>query len=104
MWKSISVLLLAIGFSHLVKAGEPADHFKALGPDRSQAPEDSLFYPNDFEAAAASHPDPNGLVFFSRCRRAPFTSSTLYSLFPSGNVDALVGDTTFTLVGRDPVL
>src|SRR5205807_3062343 len=94
----LSVLLLAIGFCHLAQAAGPADRFKALGPDKSQATKDSLFYPNDFEAAAARHPDPNGLVFFSLCRRAPFTSTTLYSPFSSGNVDAIVGDTTFPLV------
>src|SRR5437588_12799440 len=94
----LSVLLLAIGFCHLAQASGPADRFKALGPDKSQATKASLFYPNDFEAAAARHPDPNGLVFFSLCRRAPFTSTTLYSPFSSGNVDAIVGDTTFPLV------
>ena len=74
------------------------DHLKALGPDKGQAREDSLFWPNDFEAATASHPDPNALTFFSLCRRAPFTSTTLYSPISGANVDAIVGDTTFTLV------
>ncbi len=92
------VLALAAGSLDLAQAAGPAGHFKALGPDKSQAADDSLFYPNDFEAAAARHPDPNGLVFFSLCRRAPFTSTTLYSAFSGGNADAIVGDTTFTLV------
>ena len=88
-------LLLALGSSQVVAQ----DHFKALGPDKAQAnSQDSLFYPNDFEAAAAARPDPNRLVFFSLCRRAPFTSSALYSALSLGNVDAVVGDTTFTLV------
>jgi hypothetical protein len=98
MWIVLSVLFLALGFSQFAQAAPQADHFKALGPDKSQAREDSLFSPTDFEAAAASHPDPNGLAFFSLCRRAPFTSTTLYSPISGANVDAIVGDTTFTLV------
>src|SRR5690349_1227490 len=97
MWTILSVLFLAMGFSQLAQAA-PQDHFKPLGPDKSQAAEDSLFYPNDFEAAVASRPDPNALVFFSLCRRAPFTSTTLYSPFSGANVDAIVNDTLFTLV------
>src|SRR6266481_6171660 len=77
----------------------PADHFKALGPDKStDNPDDSLFWPSDYEAAAASHPDPAGLVLFSLCRRAPFTSATLYGPFSAANADAIVNDTLFTLV------
>jgi len=82
----------------LAQAAPQADHFKAVGPDKSQVREDSLFSPNDFEAATASHPDPNGLTLFSLCRRAPFTSTTLYSSIAGTNVDAVVNDTTFTLV------
>ena len=89
-------LLLTLGSSHALAGG---DHFKALGPDKGQANrDDSLFYPNDFEAAVAAHPDPNSLVFLSLCRRAPFTSTALYSALSGGNVDAVVGDTTFVLV------
>jgi len=78
-------------------AAQPLSHFKALGPDKAQGGDDSLFFPNDFEAAAASHPDADGLVFFSRCRRAPFTSTTLYTPIAGVNTDAIVGDTTFAL-------
>ena len=101
MRKPISIVLMlfvAIGFSQLAQAAPQADHFKAVGPDKSQVREDSLFFPNDFEAATASHPDPNGLTLFSLCRRAPFTSTTLYSSIAGTNVDAVVNDTTFTLV------
>lgn len=90
-------LALALAASHVAQAA--GDHFKALGPDKGQAAsDDSLFYPNDYEAAVAAHPDPNSLVLFSLCRRAPFTSSTLYAPLAGGNVDAVVGDTAFTLV------
>src|SRR5258706_1257578 len=98
MWIILSVLFVARGFPEVAQAAPQADHFKALGPDRSQAREDSLFSPADFEAAAASHPDPNLLTFFSLCRRAPFTSPTLYSPISGANVDAIVNDTKFTLV------
>src|SRR5713226_3765047 len=98
MWILLSVLFVAMGFSQLAQAAPQADRFKALGPDRSQGRDDSLFSPLDFEAAAASHPDPNGLTFFSLCRRAPFTSTTLYSPISGANVDAIMGDTLFTLV------
>jgi hypothetical protein len=94
------VLVFAVlaACSQVTQAAPPLDHFKPLGPDKGQAaPDDSLFSPTDFEAAAASHPDPNGLVFFSLCRRAPFTSTTLYSPFSVVNANAIVHDTTFTL-------
>jgi hypothetical protein len=90
------IVLLLLGLADISMA--QVDRLKALGPDRSQAREDSLFSPLDFEAATASHPDPNGLTFFSLCRRAPFTSTTLYSPISGANVDAIVGDTLFTLV------
>jgi len=93
-----AVLVLA-AFSQLAQAAPPTDRFKALGPDKGQvAADDSLFFPNDFEAAAATHPDPNALVFFSLCRRAPFTSTTLYAPFSLVNANAIAKDTTFTLV------
>src|SRR5579862_1031642 len=87
-------LALALGSSPVAQGA--GDHFKALGPNKGQARnDDSLFYPNDFEAAVAAHPDPNNLVLFSLCRRAPFTSTALYAALSGGNVDAVVGDTTF---------
>lgn len=96
---SILVFAALAAFSQLLmSAATPADHFKALGPDKGQAEnDDSLFFPADFEAAVASHPDPNGLVLFSLCRRAPFTSTTLYADFSSANANAIVNDTTFPL-------
>jgi len=91
-------LSVAIGHSRAAQAAQPADHFKALGPDKAQGGDDTLFFPNDFEAVTASRPDPNALTFFSLCRRAPFTSTTLYSSFSVVNANAIVNDTTFTLV------
>ncbi|MDE2451316.1 MAG: exo-alpha-sialidase [Gammaproteobacteria bacterium] len=90
-------LCLTLGWSYAAQAA--GDHFKALGPNKGQAAsDDSLFYPNDFEAAVAARPDPDNLVFFSMCRRAPFNSTSLYMPLSGGNVDAVVGDTAFTLV------
>ena len=93
----VLALCLDAGATDKVQAAQPSDHFKALGPDKAQGNDDSLFYPNDFESTVASRPDPNRLVFFSLCRRAPFTSTSLYSPLAS-NADAIVGDTLFTLV------
>jgi hypothetical protein len=96
-----SILLFAVlaALFQVTQAAPPVDRFKPLGPDKGQAEtDDSLFSPADFEAAAASHPDRNGLVFFSLCRRAPFTSTTLYAPFSGVNANAIVNDTTFTLV------
>jgi len=92
-----AVAALLLGLS-VAQAAPPTTHFKALGPDKAQAWDDALFFPNDFEAATASRPDPNALTFFSLCRRAPFTSTTLYAPISGTNVDAIVNDTTFTLV------
>src|SRR5260370_22053451 len=101
MRKSLSIIILvlfvAVGFSAPAQTAPSADHFKALGPDKSQGGDDSIFFPLDFEAATPSRPDPNGLVFFSLCRLPPFTPTTLYSPFSPANVDAIVHGTTFTL-------
>src|SRR5947207_1655505 len=98
MWVVASVLFVAMAFSPAAQAAQPGDHFKALGPDKAQGRDDSLFFPNDFEAAVASHPDPNALTFFSLCRRAPFTSTSLFSAFTAANTDTIVNDELFTLV------
>src|SRR5260370_417483 len=97
--RSMLVFAVLAAFSQVAQAAPPVDRFKPLGPDKSQAGnDDSLFSQADFEAAAASRPDRDGLVFFSLCRRAPFTSTTLYSPFSVVNANAIVHDTTFTLV------
>lgn len=97
MWVIVSILFAAMAFSPLAQAA-PGDHFKALGPDKAQGGDDALFFPNDFEAAAASHPDANTLTFFSLCRRAPFTSTSVFSPFTAANVDTILNDELFTLV------
>jgi hypothetical protein len=95
----IGVLALFAASGSTVSAAQPLDHFKALGPNKSQInTDDSLFTPNQFEAAVTSRPDANGLTFFSLCRRPPWNSSSTYGPFAANNADAIVGDTTFTLV------
>src|SRR5438552_2997609 len=97
IWIAVPVLFVAVVLTPAAQA-QPGDHFKALGPDKSQGRDDSLFFPNDFEAAVASHPDPNSLTLFSLCRRAPFTSTSLFSALTAANTDAIVNDELFTLV------
>ena len=100
-YKKIAVaipLVMVSGMAALLPAhAASGSQFKPVGPDKGQARDDALFYPNDFEAEAAAHPDANGQVFFSLCRRAPFTSTTLYAPLSSTNADAVVADTTYTL-------
>ena len=73
-------------------AGGPKDHFKATIPNNWQGESDNLWSPQDYEAAAAAEPEPDGTIFYSRCRKAPFQSSSLYSPFAG---DVIVGDTSF---------
>src|SRR5947199_9161090 len=94
---SLFVLLLVLGIPNPALAAGGTTHVKALGPDKSQALEDAIVYPNDFEAAAAAHPDANNLVFVSLCRRARFTSVTGYSALSAAHADAVVGDPTRTV-------
>lgn len=93
-----AALAAAIAFATAAQAGPPLSHFKAGGPDKGQASDDALFFPADFETVAAGRPDANGRVLFSLCRRAPFTSTTLYAPLDGRNTDAIVADTTFPLV------
>jgi hypothetical protein len=96
--RSMLVFAAMAAFFQVAQAAPPANRFQPLGPDKGQAEnDDSLFSPADYEAAVANRPDPDGLVFFSLCRRAPFTSTSFYSPFSGVNANAIVQDTTFTL-------
>jgi hypothetical protein len=88
----------AFALSLAGSANAAGTHFKPLGPNKAVGGDDALFFPNDYETAVTSQPQPNGFTLFSLCRRAPFDSTTLYSAFAASNVDAVVGDTTFELV------
>jgi hypothetical protein len=93
-------MVLTFGDPSQPALAQASDHFKALGPDRYQGGDDSLFWPSDFEQAVARHPETGSYAYFSRCRYAPFTSSSFYSPFASNNADTIIGDTTFTLAGN----
>src|SRR5258708_33894495 len=71
-----------VGRGHVRVAAQSAGHFKPFGPDKSQARDDSLFFPNDFEAAVARRPHPAGPAFFCLGRPAPFTSPALLPASP----------------------
>ncbi len=76
-------------------AGSP-DRFRPSSKTTAGETDDELFTPLEFETAAASHPDINSQVIFSRCRFAPFDGpASFYSPFSGGVSDAIVGDTTF---------
>ena len=54
--------LATIGAITPALADQGGSHFKALGPDKAQGNDDSLFYPNAFESAVAAKPDPKLLA------------------------------------------
>jgi hypothetical protein len=98
---SILVALSALAFAagNVAIAG-PAlaaagghDRFKPTAPDVYHGGAEAMRTPSQFEAAAAGAP--NAQTLFSRCRRAPFNSTTFYSVPATSNHDTIVGDTTF---------
>src|SRR5205807_9617510 len=93
----VSVLFVAMAFSPVAQAAQVGDHFKALGPDKTQGKDDSPLSPNDFEAALAGHPAANALTFFSLCRRAPFIPTSLASAFTAPHTDTIVNAELVTL-------
>ena len=77
------------------------DHFRPSSPTPLGIPADELRTPAAFEAAAAANPSPAGQIYVSRCRFAPFsTSTTFYNPLGAGTSDAIVGDTTFPLANN----
>src|SRR5260370_16892525 len=63
-------------------AADSGNRFKNSAPDPLASNDDGLFTPAQFEAAMAARPDPSGKIFVSRCRFAPFSSTTtLYAPF-----------------------
>jgi len=87
-----AALALTVLASAPASAGGPKDRFKATIPDNWQGESDNLWTPQDYEDAAAAEPEPDGLIFYSRCRREPFQATDTYAPY-SGN--AIVGDTAF---------
>src|SRR5215467_13823104 len=98
----ISLLLFAVALfvlrlNSFSAQNASSNHFRSSTPNPLVGGDDGLRTPLDFEAAMASRPDANAKVFVSRCRFAPFSSSTsLYTPFAGTQTsDAIVGDTQF---------
>ncbi len=95
-------LLMALVLTGVCLYPSPAlaagNHFKNSAPDPLAGPDDGLRAPADFEAAVAARPNADSQIFVSRCRFAPFSSSTsVYTTFVgTQTADAIVGDTTFS--------
>ncbi len=91
--------LVMINFSVVQASTTSGDRFRPSSPTITGNPEDALFTPQDFEAAAASHPNVDNLIFFSRCRFAPFADNLSLYQSLSGNVsDAITGDALVTYI------
>src|SRR5258708_30965062 len=90
----VSVFAVVFAFTAVADSG---NRFKNSAPDPLASNDDGLFTPSQFEAAMAARPDPSGKVFVSRCRFAPFSSTTtLYAPFAgTQTADAIAGDTKF---------
>jgi len=94
--------VLVVSVFALTAAADSGNRFKNSAPDPLASNDDGLFTPAQFEAAVAARPDLSGKIFVSRCRFAPFsTSTTLYAPFAgTQTADAIVGDTTFPLANN----
>src|SRR6266581_4024431 len=101
MKKLFRIVLVVLAFA-LTAAADSGNRFKNSAPDPLASNDDGLFTPAQFEAAMAARPDPSGKIFVSRCRFAPFSSTTtLYAPFAgTQTADAIVGDTTFPLANN----
>jgi hypothetical protein len=71
------------------------NRFKATAPDMGAGEGSELRTPLQFEEEAANNPLVGSQILFSRCRRAPFDVTYLYSSFVD-EVDAIIDDTAFT--------
>ncbi len=81
MKKLFRIVLVVLVFA-LTAAADSGNRFKNSAPDPLASNDDGLFTPAQFEAAMAARPDPSGKIFVSRCRFAPFSSTTtLYAPF-----------------------
>lgn len=98
---TLIALLALISLCPSIALAGSGNRFKNSSPDPLAGNDDGLYTPLQFETALASRPDANGMIFVSRCRFAPFsTSTTLYNSFAgTKTADAIVGDTTFQLAG-----
>jgi len=90
------LILIVVGFKTAPAFAGGGDRFKPSSATKVGAADDSLFSPQEFEAALANRPNANNLVLVSQCRFAPFAGNAgLYGSFGAGVSNAVVGDTTF---------
>lgn len=96
----IIITFVLAGFhANPAQAGN-SDRFRPSSPTTAGPADDSLFTPQDFEAATAVHPYANSLILVSRCRFLPFSGNpNFYAPFASGTSDAIVGDITVPYAG-----
>ena len=79
------------------RAVAASDHYRATIPDGGAGEAGELRTPQQFEQAAADHPQSGTQVLFSRCRFRPFSGSVaIYKPIAAPEFDAIVGDTTFS--------
>ena len=91
------VTLLLVVFNASQAGAGAGDHFHPSGRTTAGDPNDALFTPQDFENAAARHPNTANQTYFSRCRFAPFAGDVNhYSPFAANTSDAIVGDVTYS--------
>ncbi len=108
MKKAFTVILIAllslmwavpmVGLSAAPALAASPDRFKPSSPNPFGSG-DSLFTPQQFEAATAAYPGSNSLIYVSQCRFAPFTSM-FYSAITGNVFDTIVNDTTFPLANN----
>lgn len=88
--------LIVVGFRTVPASAGGGDRFRPSSATKVGAADDSLFSPQEFEAALANRPNANSLILVSQCRFAPFAGNPgLYGSFGAGVSNAIVGDTTF---------
>src|SRR5215470_3503996 len=71
--------LLVAGLTIATAATAGGNRFKATAPDSDAGEGSELRTPLQFEEEAADNPRPDARILFSRCRRAPFDTISLYS-------------------------
>jgi hypothetical protein len=87
--------LLVAGLAVATSAAAGGNRFGATAPNEGAAEGSELRTPLEFETQAANTPLAASRILFSRCRRAPFDTISLYSPLVLPEHDAIVGDTEF---------
>ncbi len=95
-----AVLSIACGLLALAAPGQAvaaSDRYRATIPDGGAGDAGELRTPQQFEQAAADHPQTGAQALFSRCRFPPFSGSVaIFNPIIAPEYDAIVSDTTFS--------